>query len=340
MTSNNPVLQQFPLGTPWQAVDPFLFVAFHRDDYPEGTAELGPDASLAGRPLGQDFGNPAGWNMYHGDSVPGFPQHPHRGFETVTYVREGHVDHADSLGATARYGAGDTQWLTTGRGVSHSEMFPLLERDHANPLELFQIWLNLPAASKGAEPHFSMFWNEHTPRVTHTDDAGRVTEVIVIAGRLDHAEPLMPPPESWASSDSSDLAIWHLDLGPGAEYELPAAASADTHRVLYVYDGSTVRIGAAPIDTGTGILVDATGPVTLTAGDGGVKILLLQGRPIGEPVAQHGPFVLNDEAGLVQAFDDYRRTRFGGWPWPSDGPVHPADAGRFAKHPSGRVDTP
>ncbi|TQF66096.1 pirin family protein [Rhodococcus spelaei] len=340
MPTSDPVLQQFRLGTPWQAVDPFLFVAYHHDQYPEATADLGPNASLDGRPLGQDFGNPAGWNMYHGHTVPGFPQHPHRGFETVTHVRQGSVDHADSMGATARYGDGDTQWLTTGRGVSHSEMFPLLNQDRPNPLELFQIWLNLPAASKTADPHFSMFWNEQTPRVTRTDEAGRATEVTVIAGRLDGVDPLAPPPESWASEANSDLAIWHLDLAPGARIDLPAASGPDTHRVLYVYEGSSVRIGETRVDTGSGALVDATAPVTLTAGDVGIKILLLQGRPIGEPVAQHGPFVLNDQAGLEQAFDDYRRTRFGGWPWPSDGPVHAADASRFAKHPDGRVDAP
>ncbi|MFF0816488.1 pirin family protein [Rhodococcus sp. NPDC003318] len=340
MTVSDPVLQTFRLGSPWQTVDPFLFVAYHLDAYPEGTADLGPDASLAGRPLGQDFGNPAGWNMYHGRTVPGFPQHPHRGFETVTYVRQGVVDHADSLGATARYGDGDTQWLTTGRGVSHSEMFPLLDRERPNPLELFQIWLNLPAASKTADPHFSMFWSERTPRVTRRDSAGRTTEVTVIAGTLDDTDPPSAPPESWASTESADLAIWHLELDADAEFELPAATGPETHRVLYVYEGSSVRVADSEVGTGTGVLVDASAPVTLTAGAGGIKILLLQGRPIGEPVAQHGPFVMNDATGLQQAFDDYRRTAFGGWPWPADDPVHAADSGRFARHPDGHVDTP
>src|SRR5580765_8221982 len=148
-----------PLGLPWVTVDPFLFCVHHDDAYPRGNEKMGPAASLAGRNLGQDFVTKDGWRMYHGEVVPGFPQHPHRGFETITIVRRGLVDHSDSLGATARYGRGDVQWLTAGGGISHSEMFPLVDGDKDNPLELFQIWLNLPAKDKLAEPHFTMFWD-------------------------------------------------------------------------------------------------------------------------------------------------------------------------------------
>ena len=101
--------------------------------------------------------------MYHGSTVPGFPVHPHRGFETVTFVRQGLIDHADSLGAAARFGRGDVQWLTAGKGIVHAEMFPLLDRDGPNTAELFQIWLNLPAADKMVEPHFTMLWDQRHP---------------------------------------------------------------------------------------------------------------------------------------------------------------------------------
>ena len=136
--------------------------------------------------------------MYHGRRVPGFPSHPHRGFETVTYVRRGLIDHSDSLGAAARFGRGDTQWLTAGRGIVHAEMFPLFDEDAPNPLELFQIWLNLPAADKMAEPHFAMLWAEDTPTLHHLDSAGLATDVTMIAGRLGDLEPPAPPPASWA----------------------------------------------------------------------------------------------------------------------------------------------
>src|SRR5689334_25198282 len=124
-----------PLGFQWPAVDPFLFCVHHLDRYPAGNDRLGPDAPLDGREIGADFAGHDGWRMYHGEVVPGFPGHPHRGFETVTYVRQGFIDHSDSLGATARFGRGDVQWLTAGKGVVHSEMFPLLERAQPNVLE-------------------------------------------------------------------------------------------------------------------------------------------------------------------------------------------------------------
>ncbi len=123
------IIQQRRLGFTWDTVDPFLLCVHHDDAYPRGNGQLGPDASLAGRDIGQDFAGKDGWRMYHGRTVPGFPSHPHRGFETVTIVRKGFIDHADSLGAAARFGNGDVQWLTAGRGVVHSEMFPLLQTD-------------------------------------------------------------------------------------------------------------------------------------------------------------------------------------------------------------------
>ena len=166
----SPVLQTLPLGFPWTTIDPFLFCVHHKDAYPAGETTMGPPAAaLRGRNIGQDFQGKDGWRMYHGDVVPGFPQHPHRGFETVTIVRRGLVDHSDSLGATARFGAGDTQWLTAGGGIVHSEMFPLVETDKPNPLELFQIWLNLPSADKLVEPHYAMLWSRYTPRLAFVD---------------------------------------------------------------------------------------------------------------------------------------------------------------------------
>ena len=276
--------------------------------------------------------------MYHGDVVPGFPQHPHRGFETVTIVRKGYIDHSDSLGAAARFGMGDVQWLTAGRGVVHSEMFPLLDRNGPNTLELFQIWLNLPARHKLADPYFTMFWDQDIPRRRFTDANGRTTTVAVIAGALEGASPLPPPPHSWAADSNADLAIWLIAMEQCATWTVPPARNAETARALHLFLGAAVKVGDRLVTGPAAIRVHADQSVPMDAIEGPVEILLLQGRPIGEPVAQYGPFVMNTQAELEQAFADYRRTQFGGWPWPENAPVHPRDAGRFAKHADGRVE--
>jgi redox-sensitive bicupin YhaK (pirin superfamily) len=335
----DPVLETVPLTSRWTTVDPFLFCVHHLDAYPRGNDALGPDASLEGRDIGMDFAGIDGWRMYHGSTVPGFPQHPHRGFETVTFVRRGYIDHSDSLGATARFGRGDVQWLTAGRGIVHCEMFPLLDRDRANPCELFQIWLNLPAADKMVDPYFTMLWNEDLPHHVAVDDAGRTTEVTIIAGELAGLQPPPPPPDSWASRREADLAIWHVVSEPGAEWDLPKAASADTVRTLYVFEGAA-RVGTRDIGASSAALLRADELVTIAGGVDGAEAIVLQGRPIAEPVAQYGPFVMNDRAGLEQAFADYRASGFGGWPWPVDDPVHGRDVGRFARRPNGDVELP
>jgi hypothetical protein len=328
-----------PLGFQWATRDPFLFCVHHDDAYPEANELMGPAASLAGRRMGQDFEGKDGWRMYHGETVPGFPHHPHRGFETVTIVRRGLIDHTDSLGAAARYGHGDVQWLTAGKGVNHAEMFPLIDRQNPNPLELFQIWLNLPARSKFAQPHFTMFWTDTIPRAVERDEAGHATEVSIIAGHLGDRVGLAPPPESWASSPESDLAIWTIRMEPGARWTLPAAEPG-TNRMLYFFRGGTLAVAGRDIPGRHGVALRGDAEAAIENGAEESELLLLQGRPIGEPVAQYGPFVMNTEAEIRQAFDDYRRTQFGGWPWPSDAPVHGREEGRFAKHADGRVERP
>jgi quercetin 2,3-dioxygenase len=331
------ILQVAPLGFPWATLDPFLFCVHHDDAYPRGNGRFGPEASLAGRNLGNDFAGKDGWRMYHGQAVPGFPSHPHRGFETVTIVRKGWIDHSDSLGAAARFGAGDVQWLTAGRGIVHAEMFPLLQADKPNPLELFQIWLNLPARSKFVPPHFTMFWSAQMPTVGDGQ-----SELVCIAGRYGAGDaalqPLAPPPDSYASQAESDLAIWTLRLAPGARFTLPAAAAATTRRKLYFFRGASVTIDGHNIAGPAAIELRADADIELRNGDQSSEFLMLQGRPIGEPVAQYGPFVMNTEQELKDAYADFRRTGFGGWPWPDAAPVHGAEATRFARHADGRIE--
>lgn len=329
-----------PLGNPpWPTADPFLFCVHHLDAYPAGDERMGPAASLAGRDIGQDFAGIDGWRMYHGDVVPGFPRHPHRGFETVTLARSGYIDHSDSLGATARFGHGDAQWMTAGRGIVHSEMFPLVNRDAPNPAELFQIWLNLPGRDKLVEPHFAMLWAPTIPKHHLRDDAGRAIEVATVAGALGDVPAPAPPPSSWAARPDSDVAIWTIQLAPGARWVMPPAQPG-SNRTVYFFRGATMRLGDRELARGVaaGVRPDVEAPIE--NGDAEAELLLLQGRPIGEPVAQYGPFVMNTRAEIQQAFVDYQRTEFGGWPWPSDGPVHARDDGRFAIHADGRRERP
>jgi redox-sensitive bicupin YhaK (pirin superfamily) len=134
------------------------------------------------------------------------------------------------------------------------------------------------------------------------------------------------------------VAIWHLVFEPGARWTMPRAA-VDVVRTLYVFDGESLTIAGHDGELGrdTGVLVRSDVPVELSS-ERGVEVLVLAGRPIGEPVAQYGPFVMNTEAEIRQAFADYEKTGFGGWPWDEAGPVHPADQGRFARHIDGTVE--
>jgi len=328
-----------PLGFQWKARDPFLFCVHHEDYFPKGNENLGPESSsLKGRQIGQDFTIKDGWRMYHGKKVPGFPSHPHRGFETVTVVRKGFVDHSDSLKASGRYGHGDVQWMTAGRGIQHSEMFPLIHQDKENTMELFQIWLNLPAKNKMVEPHFKMLWAESIPNYTNTDEAGKKTIIEVISGQVNHQKAPEPPPDSWASNPENEVAIWDIQMEAGAGWKLPKA-SAGINRTLYFYKGDQLNISDTIIKSYHMAYLTPNAELTLTAGEKPCGILILQGKPINEPVVQYGPFVMNTSQEIQDTFEEFQRTEFGGWPWSTSEPTHGTNKGRFAQHADGQLET-
>lgn len=334
---SSPIKSIRPLGFPWETLDPFLFCVYHKDDYPQGNDNMGPDASLEGRSLGNDFTIKDGWRMYHGKTVPGFPQHPHRGFETITIVPQGLVDHSDSLGAAGRFGNGDVQWMTAGKGVLHAEMFPLLSQEEENPLLLFQIWLNLPAKSKFVDPHFAMLWGDTIPTFEHRDTNGKLTTAKVIAGKIDGVQAPPPAPNSWAADPANEIGIWNIKMEPGATWQLPQA-SGGVNRKLYFYQGEQLKVAGESIGLLKGLDLIPDAEVALENGAKEAHMLLLQGKPIGEPVAQYGPFVMNTQQEIQEAFADYQRTEFGGWPWPKHDHVHPRETGRFAKHADGKEE--
>lgn len=325
------------LGNPWKAYDPFLVCMYHKDAFPRGNAEMGPDAPLSGRNIGNDFRGKDGWNMYHGDTIPGFPQHPHRGFETVTAVVQCYVDHADSAGATGRYGAGDVQWLTAGGGANHTEMFPLIYTEKTNPLELFQIWLNLPRKNKFVKPHYKMLWLEEIPVIEAKDAGGRTSTVRLISGMYKGVKSLDASPNSWARDEKNHVGIWMIHMEPEAAIELPKV-SATLNRVVYFYSGEDLLIDDVRVEVNHSLKLAGEETIEIRNGSKVSELLLLEGEPIGEPVVSYGPFVMTTEQEIREAYEDYRKTGFGGWPWGREDFVHPREKGRFAQYPDGTVE--
>jgi redox-sensitive bicupin YhaK (pirin superfamily) len=328
-----------PLGFPWETQDPFLFCVYHADDYPRGNENFGPDTSLEGRNIGNDFVVKNGFRMYHGTRVPGFPVHPHRGFETVTVVRKGMVDHSDSLGGAGRYGLGDVQWMTAGKGIQHSEMFPLLDRENGNPLELFQIWLNLPGADKFVEPHYSMLWGEQIPHIHLEDQNGLKTTIELVAGNLGDRMSLKPAPSSWAANRDHEVGIWIVEMEPGAKWSLPPA-SKGVNRSFYFFEGVSLVLNESSHDKHCVIELQAHMDTQLENGSTKGRFLILQGAPINEPVVSYGPFVMNTREEIQQTYQDYQKNRFGGWPWPRHDQVHGREKGRFARYTDGSEEFP
>jgi len=325
------ILQNRPLpkAGPYPTGDPYLFCVYHKDHYPVGNGKM--EAPFPGN--GSDFDPTKPYRMYHGALVPGFPQHPHRGFETITATIEGLIDHADSAGNGGRYGNGDLQWMTAGEGIVHSEMFPLLKTDEENPLRFFQIWLNLPARSKMVKPSFAMFWANEVPKYTSEDGLAQAT-VWVGLNYLGITQNNPPPPDSWAGDPANDVALVHITVPPGGKFTLPKAHEETVNRSLFYIEGTSgVLVDGKAISSKVCLVLDPTQEIEIelsSTHNKNAEFLWMQGKPIEEPVAQYGPFVMNTNDEIQQAFMDYRRTEFGGWPWPRDDMVFPAEKGRFA----------
>lgn len=232
----------------------------------------------------------------------GAPDHPHRGFETVTYILEGGGEHEDSAGHRGTIGPGAVQWMTAGRGIVHSETPSRHLLDEGGRMHGFQVWVNLPARLKMTEPRYQELSAESIPRATSADGLARAT---IIAGSALGA----------AAAIDTHTPITYVDwtLEPGAKVttETPAAQNFG----LYVFrgaltvgpEGKTVSDGEFAM-LGEGDSLELAVPADATEP---ARALLLGGVPIGEPVARYGPFVMNTEAELQQAFADYRAGRMG-----------------------------
>lgn len=328
------ITSKTPIDFQWPVQGPFLFCVHHHDRYPAGNKNYGLDPKhFFGRNMGSDFELKDGFRIYHGEEIPGFPVHPHRGFETITIVRKGFVDHADSLGAAGRYGEGDVQWMTAGSGVQHSEMFPLLHQDQDNTLELFQIWLNLPKKNKMAPPEFKMLWSNNIPIIQ--DDSSTVT---LICGEYQNKKFHEAPTNSWAAEPDNEVNILLVKLKKGGSFQFKASKGT-TNRTLYVIEGKDLFVNGEEVSGKMALTLNSKMDL-LVKSSSEAEFLLLEGRPIDEPVFQHGPFVMNTKQEIFQTINDYQRTQFGGWSWKRHDMIHGGKIEKFAKYPDGRIERP
>jgi len=221
------------------------------------------------------------------DYIGGFPSHPHRGFETVTYMLDGRMRHRDHMGNEGLLKGGGVQWMTAGRGVIHSEMPEQTE----GLLHGFQLWLNLPSTDKMKPAHYQNFAaNDFS--VVSLPGGGNVK---VIAGKLD----VMPVVEGPVKGVATEPVYFDLDLKANEQWS--HSVPEDHTVLLYVYQGSTTELSKREM----GVYSDGNA-VSISAGKDGVKAILLAARPLHEPVKQYGPFVMNTEEEVKQAIEDYR----------------------------------
>ena len=218
----------------------------------------------------------------------------------------------------------------------HSEMMPLCSKEkEKNELVLFQIWLNLD--KKAVDPYFTMLWSEKN--LVIRENGATVTVLADTSGKIGKAQPA--PPDSWASQPNSDVAIVLIELAVDGTWTIPATAST-TNRQIFFYEGDSLTVDSATALTQECCLrLDPTKSVELrNSGKEVVHLLLLQGRPIGKPVVQRGPFVAESQNELQSVIQRYQRTQFGGWPWDRNDPIQVLDKPRFALHPDGREEYP
>lgn len=176
------------------------------------------------------------------------------------------------------------------------------------------------------------------PRIDAMDTRGKKTEIILIAGQIADAQAPSPAPDSWAADPENEVGIWIIKMAPKAQWILPAA-SQPLNRTLYFYEGSSVKVAGSDISANNAIDLLVDQDLILENGEKEAEFLVLQGRPIDEPVAQYGPFVMNTQGEIRNAFEDYRKSQFGGWPWDKSDPVHGPSKRRFARYSDGKEET-
>lgn len=240
----------------------------------------------------------AGPSPFEASSRPrGVGEHPHRGFETVTIAYQGSVDHRDSAGNAGTINPGDIQWMTAGSGVVHEEMHETLFAAQGGTFEMIQLWVNLPKEHKMTAPRYQTLKDGDIPRIAIGDQG----YVRVIAGEIDGVR---GPARTFTE-------ITLLDVEMKFAQELSLSLSKEHNTAAFLLKGRIRIDGEAVSGDAKLILLDTTGDIMRVAADSDSHLLVLSGKPIAEPIASYGPFVMNTQEELMQAVDDYRAGRMG-----------------------------
>ncbi|GEK72399.1 MULTISPECIES: pirin family protein [Halomonas] len=228
----------------------------------------------------------------------GVGQHPHRGFETVTLVYEGELEHRDSTGSGGRIGEGDVQWMTAGAGIVHEEFHSRAFTERGGRLEMVQLWVNLPADDKETPAAYQTLLNADIPIVSLDDNAGHVR--VVAGSYLGHEGP---------ARTFTPINLWDVRLASGGDAVLPVP---DGHTTLLAVLEGTVQVNGETIVRDEAVVAfERRGQELYLEANNDAKLLLLSGEPIDEPVAGYGPFVMNREEELQQAFVDFQNGKYG-----------------------------
>ena len=258
----------------------------------------GPGVAQRSPFLMLDYAAPTSFSPNPGTHRRGVGGHPHRGFETVTIVYEGEVEHRDSTGAGGVIGRGDVQWMTAGGGIIHDEFHSAAYSAAGGPFEMVQLWVNLPARDKMTPAHYQGITADAIAEVPLPGGAGRVR---VIAGTLDGRQ--------GPAATYTPMNVWDVRLAAGHAAELPQPAGWTT---LVLVQAGTMQVNGAAAGAGQLVTLGREGTgLRVQAGADDARLLLLAGEPIDEPVVGYGPFVMNSEAEIRQAIDDFNGGRFG-----------------------------
>jgi quercetin 2,3-dioxygenase len=335
------VLRSEPIGIHWDAEDPFFFISHHYDDYPKGNSQQAPpQREVSGRMnLGRNYDKEFGYRMYNGKVVPGFPLHSHWGYETVTVVEKGYIDHFDSMGNQGRYGFGDVQWLSAGSRYEHCEMYPLAFDDRKNPTDITQIMIDLPLEHKNSPNEVRMLWSEQIPVLTMDDGNGHICTVKVIAGRFGDTQASLPNRVSWAADPEHHVRILKLVMSPDAELTIPAV-STTVNRNLYFVSGGCVSIDGQTYEDDSRLKLVGNEDVNIKNGNETGEYWLLEGEPIGEKMIVFGPVSLPTDKDVRNAMDLIRKKELDDWQWGLVDRAQPKGTDRFIRYTDGHDEYP